>query len=241
MRGYKAFDENMTCSGMAYEVGGTYAHDGELALCKSGLHFCDTVAQVFEFYPAGSRVCEVEAFGNVLDSASGDGKHCTDLLRVVRELTAAEVSALANAGSSNTGVRNSGDRNSGNWNSGDWNMTNFSSGVLCTEEPECLIFDKPSGMTLREWRKTAAALLLTRVNVATPAWREWDELTDAERVVHARLECQGGVLVVPDDCGKQRFQEWWDGLANAERETIMAMSNFDAAKWKAITGIEVVA
>ena len=53
-----------------------------------------------------------------------------------------------NTGNRNTGDFNTGDFNTGDWNTGDWNRASFSNGVFCTKEPEILIFNKPSGMTL---------------------------------------------------------------------------------------------
>ena len=148
-----------------------------------------------------------------------------------------------NSGNFNSGHRNSGNFNSGNFNSGhrnsgDWNITSYSSGVLCTEEPECLIFDMPSGMTLREWRESEAASIMGRIEVDCPEWKSWRALSPEERELHAGLECQGGMLVEPRSTAP-RFKAWWESLTDRERGVIMAIPNFDADKWKMITGIEV--
>ena len=265
MRGYKAFDTDETgglcCRDMAYEVGKSYALDGRPVLCERGYHFCGRLVDCYDFYPsADSRICEVEASGTII--TGGDGKSVTDHIRIIRELDRSEVLDLANSGKCCTGIRNSGDcnsgdrnsgygnsgdRNSGNCNSGDrnsgyrnsgyWNKTNFSSGVLCTQEPECLIFDAPSGMTLREWRDTEAAELMDDIETDGNRWICLDDMTDEERAAHPDHVTNGGYL--RRGTGKPDYAGWWDGLDGDERETILAIPNFDADKWLYITGIDV--
>ncbi|MGL5173548.1 MAG: DUF7666 domain-containing protein [Olsenella sp.] len=147
-----------------------------------------------------------------------------------------------NSGGRNSGGRNSGDWNSGDWNSGnrnsgDWNKTNFSAGVLCTQEPECLIFDKPSGMTLREWRDTDAAYLMDGISIDTNRWIFADDMTDEEKAAHPDFAITDGYL--RRGTGKPDFAGWWKGLNDDERAVILAIPNFDPEKWKLITGIEV--
>lgn len=250
MRGYKAFDTDadggLCCRDMAYEVGHEYALDGAPALCERGYHFCGRLVDCFVFYPsADSRICEVEASGTII--TGDDGKSVTDHIRIIRELDRSEVLGLANVGRGCTGIRNSGDhnsgyrnsgeRNSGYHNSGDYNKSNFSSGVLCTQEPECLIFDKPSGMTLREWRGTEAADLMDDIWTDRNRWICLDDMSDAERAAHADCETVGGYLHV--GTGKPDYAGWWDGLDGDERATILAIPNFDSGKWLYITGIDV--
>ena len=237
MKGYKAVNRDGTAKhgDAVYEVGGTYTCEGKLVPCVNGIHFCERLADVFRYYDVDARVFEVEAMGRVV--TEGD-KSCTDELTVLSEVPRAEVLELANAGQGNSGVLNSGNFNSGHRNSGDWNITSYSSGVLCTEEPECLIFDMPSGMTLREWRESEAASIMGRIEVDCPEWKSWRALSPEERELHAGLECQGGMLVEPRSTAP-RFKAWWESLTDRERGVIMAIPNFDADKWKMITGIEV--
>ena len=250
MKGYKAFNSDLTCRGMQYEVGKEYTHDGDISLCEQGFHFCEQLTDCYQYYNSKSRICEVEALGEV---KTDDTKSVTDHIRIVRELTREEIVALANVGVDNTGVcnsgdcstgnRNTGDRNTGNCNTGnrntgDWNTTNFSSGVLCTEEPECLIFDKPSGMTLREWRETKAAYLMCRIRFDTTEWVSESRMTDAEKADNPQYEILGGYLKeYPEP--HYAFSEWWDALTEDERDVIKAIPNFDADKWYQITGIDL--
>jgi hypothetical protein len=143
-----------------------------------------------------------------------------------------------NSGDRNGGDCNSGDCNGGDCNSGDWNKTNFSAGVLCTQEPECLIFDKPSGMTLCEWRDTEAAYLMDGICIDADRWIYADDMTDEERAAHPDFATTDGYL--RRGTGKPDFAGWWDGLDSDDRAVILAIPNFDADKWKLITGIEVI-
>ena len=73
-----------------YEVGGVYSTKSGLELCKSGLHFCSSVCNVYEMYNAAfyTRVFVVEARGPI---HYGGYMACTSRLKFVRELTPAEV------------------------------------------------------------------------------------------------------------------------------------------------------
>ena len=137
MKGYKAFDSDLTCRGMQYEVGKEYKFDSEPIPCRQGFHFCETIADCYEFYPMNddTRICEVEATGDI----AKDGiKRVTNAIKILAEITCDNL-RKGNTGTSNSGYRNSGDWNSGNSNSGDsnsgysnsgdWNSGNSNSGV----------------------------------------------------------------------------------------------------------------
>ena len=36
MKGFKAFNANMTCRGYQYEIGKKYVHEGPVEICSSG-------------------------------------------------------------------------------------------------------------------------------------------------------------------------------------------------------------
>ena len=138
-KGFKVFNKDWTCNGFQYEVGGTYEMKESPICCNRGFHFCTKLSDCFNYYAFNSnnKVAEVEAIGEVV-SDSGDTKHCTNKIKIVRELTWHEVLDLVNmgkdctgycnSGDCNSGNRNSGDCNSGNRNSGDWNSGNRNSG-----------------------------------------------------------------------------------------------------------------
>ena len=128
MKGYKAFLSDMTTKhgdNTVYEVGKTYTVEGEIKICENGYHFCKKCADVYDYYSKPCRICEVSVTGAVQTQGN---KSVGRKLKILRELTADEISSLCNSGNRNSGDWNSGNRNSGNRNSGDWNSGNRNSG-----------------------------------------------------------------------------------------------------------------
>ena len=128
VKGFKGFNEDLTCRGFQYEIGKTYKHNGEVELCRSGFHFCRKLKDVHHFYNLKtSRICEIEADGKIDD----DGvKSACSRMRIVREVSREEIWSIINIGEKNTGMFNSGDSNSGNRNSGDRNSGDKNRGNL---------------------------------------------------------------------------------------------------------------
>nr|DAT65319.1 MAG TPA: pentapeptide repeat protein [Caudoviricetes sp.] len=133
MKGYKAFLSDMTTrhgDDTVYEVGKTYTVEGEIKICENGYHFCKKCVDVYDYYSKPCRICEVSVTGAVQTQGN---KSVGRRLKILRELTADEISSLCNSGDCNSGDCNSGNCNSGNWNSGnrnsgDWNSGNWNSG-----------------------------------------------------------------------------------------------------------------
>jgi len=130
MKGYKAFNKDLTCRKFQFEIGKTYEHSGELSLCNSGFHFCTKLADCFSYYIFSDKpiICEVEILGKVLTDSQRDSKACTDKIKIIRKLSWDEVLNLSNSGYNNSGYNNSGNYNSGNYNSGDYNSGHYNSG-----------------------------------------------------------------------------------------------------------------
>lgn len=145
MKGYKAFDKNLCCRGMQYEVGQLYEMTSKPVACVSGYHFCENLEDVYNYYPLeNSRVCEVEALGEI----DKDGlKLCTNKIKIIRELSDSERkcnsidkntgffnkgSAKNNSGNYNTGNGNTGNSNSGHYNSGSANSGDKNTGMFNT-------------------------------------------------------------------------------------------------------------
>ena len=142
MKGYKAFNKDLTCRGMQYEVGQTYEMAENPICCERGFHFCKNIADVYEYYSMtdDTHICEVVSLGEVV--TDDDKKYCTNKIKIVREIKNKAIkhcnvdksdvgycnSGDCNSGNWNSGNRNSGDCNSGNRNSGDWNSGNWNSG-----------------------------------------------------------------------------------------------------------------
>ena len=58
MKGYKGMNADMTCRGMRYEVGKSYHVDGNITVCERGLHFCERLTDVFDYYKREGRINE---------------------------------------------------------------------------------------------------------------------------------------------------------------------------------------
>ena len=83
MKVYKATDKDMKCRGFQYELGKTAEVEGDIELCKNGLHACEMPLDVLGYYAPGdgSRYFEAE-----LEDVS-DEKHSDDTKRVGKKLT----------------------------------------------------------------------------------------------------------------------------------------------------------
>ena len=127
IKGYKVFNSDWTCNDFQYEVGNTYHHNGSIGLCREGFHFCEKLANCFNYYSFNpeNKVAEVIATGEII---KGDDKCVTNNIEIVREISWNDVLNLVNTGISNTGLCNSGDCNSGDCNSGNCNSGNRNSG-----------------------------------------------------------------------------------------------------------------
>ena len=92
MKGYKGFNQDMTCLDMQYEQGKTYELDGSIALCERGFHFCENLSQCFGYYDKfKSRFFEIEAGGNI---KQGTDKNCCDRITIGREIIGAELNKV---------------------------------------------------------------------------------------------------------------------------------------------------
>ena len=148
----------------------------------------------------------------------------------------------SNSGNRNSGDMNSGDMNSGSWNSGSWNSGYMNSGYrssgafCCDEDPELYLFDKPSGMTVKEWEKHPAMHLLDR-GLETHFWVNGSDMTDKEKTDHPGWESREGYLRSVDL--KAAWANMWRNLDGQSRQIFLDLPNFDAEKFKTITGIKI--
>ena len=142
-----------------------------------------------------------------------------------------------NTGDWNTGNRNTGNWNTGNRNTGDWNKSSFNTGCFNTEEQKITLFNKPSGMTYREWMDSDARYLLNQIPKDVVEWVYEEDMTDEEKAAHPTYETTGGYLKVLDEseCG----QLWWGSLSDRRKEIIKAIPNFDAEIFFQCTGVRV--
>lgn len=206
--------------------------------CNRGFHFCTELKDCFNYYSfdPNNKVAEIEALGEI-DAEAYGSKHCTNKIKIVREISWEEVLKMVNMGKANAGLCNSGNRNSGNRNSGDWNKTNFSSGCFNTKESKILMFNKPSYWTFGDWQNSEARYLLSKIQHNVLKWIWSDDMTDEEKEQHPEYKTTGGYLKELDEseCG----QIWWNSLSDHEKDVIKTLPNFDVEIFKECTGITV--
>ena len=97
MKGYKGFDKDLKCRDLQYEVGKEAAVDGDIELCKRGIHFCENPHDVFNYYAPGenNRFAVVEA-EDVSDESNGDdSKRVCKRLTVKAEISVFEICKIA--------------------------------------------------------------------------------------------------------------------------------------------------
>lgn len=129
MKGYKVFNPDWTCRNFQYSVGETYEENVKPLCCKKGFHFCTELKDCFNYYffDPDNKVAEIEALGDIDTEITGN-KHCTNKIKIIRELSWEDVLKMLNTGKANTGRYNTGDYNHGDYNSGNYNSGNCNTG-----------------------------------------------------------------------------------------------------------------
>ena len=129
MKGYKVFKPDWTCREFQYSVGKTFEEDVTPSCCNRGFHFCTELKDCFNYYCFDplNKVAEIEALGEIDTEATGK-KHCTNKIKIVREISWEEVLKMINVGKANTGFGNTGNYNSGNYNNGNYNSGTHNTG-----------------------------------------------------------------------------------------------------------------
>ena len=235
MKGYKAFLSDMTTrhgDNTVYEVGKTYTVEGEVRICGNGYHFCKKCVDVYDYYNKPCRICEVSVTGAVQTQGN---KSVGRRLKILRELTADEISSLCNSGNCNSGNRNSGNCNSGDCNSGDWNSGNRNSGYCNTTEPTVRLFDHQTDITFSDFRQSRAYGLLCHMPSDCLIWKYSEYMTDDEKAAHLEHETTGGFLYLE----KADRQAWWESLSDESKAAITSMPYFDADKFYKCINIRV--
>lgn len=210
MEGYKAFLPNMTTQhgdDTVYEVGKTYTVEGEIKICENDYHFCKKCVDVYDYYSKPCRICEVSVTGAVQTQGN---KSVGRKLKILRELTADEISSL--------------------WNSGDRN-----SGYCNTTEPTIRLFDHQTDITFSDFRNSRAYSLLCHIPSDCLTWKYSEYMTDDEKAAHPEHETTGGFLYLE----KSDRQAWWESLSDESKAAITSMPYFDAEKFFICTGIKV--
>ena len=128
IKGFKVFNPDWTCRSKLYTCPGTFEEDVTPDVCHKGMHFCERLADCFNYYDSADEnyhVAEVIAHGEV---SRGDDKCCTNKLEIVREIPWSEVLQSVNTGKSCTGICNTGNYNTGDYNTGNRNTGNCNTG-----------------------------------------------------------------------------------------------------------------
>ena len=96
------------------------------------------------------------------------------------------------------------------------------------------IFNKPSGMSLRDfYRSKYYDALCSALFILT----DWIEYTDEEKAEDEDKALIGGYLKTYTM--EEAWANWWSELTDENKEIIKSIPNFDAEIFKEITGIEV--
>lgn len=210
MKGYKAFLPNMMTQhgdDTVYEVGKTYTVEGEIKICENAYHFCKKCVDVYDYYSKPCRICEVSVTGAVQTQGN---KSVGRRLKILRELTADEISSLWNSGYRNSGYCN-------------------------TTEPTIRLFDHQTDITFSDFQQSRAYGLLCHMPSDCLIWKYSEYMTDDEKAAHPEHETTGGFLYLE----KADRQAWWESLSDDSKAAITSMPYFDAEKFFICTGIKV--
>lgn len=237
VKGFKGFNQDLTCRGFQYEIGKTYEYDGNIELCSQGFHFCRKLQDVHTFYNLKeSRICEIVADGKIIDD---DKKSVCARISIIRELSREEIDAAVNTGEDNTGVFNSGSCNSGDWNSGnrnsgDWNSGNWNSGYFCACNNSSGVFMSKKvvyeAFNKQLTKEEYDALIESEGFTLLCRFRLCLFKTRTTKNGQKRLACLSY---------KASWRMFWQTLTPMQKLTIKRMPHFDADVFYEITGIRL--
>ncbi len=88
---YKAFDENLCCRKLQFNIGETTSVEGDIEMCKNGIHCCKHPIACRQYYPRNSRFCEVTPVGKMLTDGN---KTVCEGITVIKEITGEDLSDL---------------------------------------------------------------------------------------------------------------------------------------------------
>jgi len=140
-----------------------------------------------------------------------------------------------NTGHRNTGNQNTGHRNTGNQNTGNWNTGHRNTGFFCVETPLATFFDAPTQLTFDEARSSIPFVDLP-IGVV---WVESSKMTDDEKSSNPNHNIIGGYLRKHERPCTETFPLAWAKMSEGERTKWKSLPNFDADKFKRITGVDV--
>lgn len=97
MKGFKGFDKDLKCRDLQYEIGKEAVVDGDIELCKRGIHFCENPHDIFNYYAPGenNRFAVVEAEDVSDERNNDDSKRVCKRLTVKAEISVFEICKIA--------------------------------------------------------------------------------------------------------------------------------------------------
>jgi hypothetical protein len=149
-----------------------------------------------------------------------------------------------NTGDCNTGNRNTGDCNTGDWNTGDcntgdWNLSDRNAGCFNTENHNPMFFDQESDISWNDWYWHDGRRVLESFRYSPTDWIWDDDMTDEEKTQHPEYKATQGYLKTNPLSYKEAFQQYWGKLSIENKAVVLTIPNFDANKFKLITGVDV--
>ena len=137
-------------------------------------------------------------------------------------------------GDCSTGNCSTGNRSTGNRSTGNYSISNRSTGHFSTIDVQPSFFDKPFNGT---WEQAEELIPSVVLKLGT-YWVTSSEMTEQQKADHPTHGTTGGVLLKYDHTYHQAWAIAWDGMDQAKKDRFLNLPNFDAEKFKQITGID---
>ena len=111
--------------------------------------------------------------------------------------------------------------------------------MFCTaKNPTIKMFDADSSWTMQDWIGSKAYMVMNNCPYTYSDFIYTSDMTDEEKERHPEHKTIGGYVKTFIVTAKDK-QKWWDDLPQAEKDTVMALPNFDADKFRECTEIQV--
>ena len=268
----KGFGKDLKCRGYQFEVGKEYKIDlpegytlTARDLCSDKVfHFCDSLRKVHAHYncaDAINRFCEIEVLGQFCETEDKCG---SNHIKIIREITGAELQIMkgltngntglfnsgdwnsgnCNSGDCNSGYKNSGNRNSGDWNSGDWNSGDWNSGDWNSGDCNSGMFNKTNGSNgVFCNQEPTICIFNVQTNMTLSEFyksKYWFAITSSYFPLTEWVEepnnPTGGKLIT--HAYQEACRMWWDGMSDKNKAIIKDIPNFGIDVFCDITGID---
>lgn len=92
MKGYKAFNPDLTCLGYQFNIDDIHVFKKKPVLCRQGFHFCTTLEDVVKYYLfPNMRVFEIEATGIITEAKKDCSKRACNEIKLIKEISLEDV------------------------------------------------------------------------------------------------------------------------------------------------------